>query len=150
MRYLLFIVAVQLLRHVWLCSPIDCSTPGFPFLYHLPEFAQTHVHWVDDSIQPCHPVVPISSWLQSFPTSWSFPMSQLFPLSGQILEPQLQNQSFQWLFKVDFLQDWLISLLSKGLSRVFSSITGQNHQFFDTQHSFWSNSHIHIWLLEKP
>ena len=37
-----------------LCNPMDCSTPGFPILHHLPEFAQTHVHWVSDNIQPSH------------------------------------------------------------------------------------------------
>ena len=47
------------------------------------------------------------------------------------------------------LTDW-ISLLSKGLSRVFSNTTVQKHQFFSTQLSLWSNSHIHTWLLEKP
>ena len=55
------------------------------------------------------------------------------------------------------IQDWfplgltgLISLQSKGLSRVFSNITVQNHQFFSTQPVLWSNSHIHTWLLGKP
>jgi len=42
--------------HVWLCSPMDCSTPGFPVLNDLPELAQTHVHWVSDAIQPSHPL----------------------------------------------------------------------------------------------
>ena len=39
-----------------LCDPMDCSTPGFPVLHHLPEFSQTHVHWVSDAIQPSHPL----------------------------------------------------------------------------------------------
>jgi len=43
-----------------LCDPMDCSTPGFPALHYLPEFAQTHVHWVSDAIQPSHPVLPSS------------------------------------------------------------------------------------------
>ena len=46
---------VQSLSHV-LCDPIDCSTPGFPVLHYLPEFAQTHVHWVSDATQPSHPL----------------------------------------------------------------------------------------------
>ena len=45
---------VQSLSHVWLCNPIDCSMPGFPVLHHLVELAQTHVHQVDDAIQPSH------------------------------------------------------------------------------------------------
>ena len=152
MKYLLFIFVVQLLSHVWLFAApwTTAHQAGFPVFHHLPEFAQTHVYRVGDTIQPCHPVVSFSSWLQSFPTSRSFPMSWLFPLGGQILELQLQHQSFQSIFKVDFLQDWLISLQSKGLSRVFSSTTVQKHQFFNIQPSLWSNSHIHTWLLEKP
>ena len=43
-----------------LCNPMDCSTPGFPVLHHLPEFAQTHVHWVSDALQPSHPLSPPS------------------------------------------------------------------------------------------
>ena len=58
-----------------------CSTPGFPVLHHLPEFAQTHVHWVGDAIQPSHPVAPFSC-PQSFPAWGSFPMSQLLFASG--------------------------------------------------------------------
>ena len=54
-------VVVQLLSHVPLCDPIDCSTSGFPVLHHLPEFAQTHVHWVGDAIQPSHPLLSPSS-----------------------------------------------------------------------------------------
>ena len=43
-----------------LCNLMDCSTPGFPVLQHLPEFAETHVHWVNDAIQPSHPLLPPS------------------------------------------------------------------------------------------
>ena len=63
--------------------PHDCSTPGFPVLHHLLEFARTHVCWVSDAIQPSHPVIPFSSCLQSFPASGSFPMCWLFTLGGQ-------------------------------------------------------------------
>ena len=58
--------AVQSLRRVWLWDPTECSTPGFPTLHHLPELAQTHVHWVGDAIQPSSSVVPFSSCPQSF------------------------------------------------------------------------------------
>ena len=64
-------------------TPMDCSTPGFPLLHYVLEFAQTHVHWVGDAIQPSHPVVPFSFCLQSFPASGSFPMSWLFAWGGQ-------------------------------------------------------------------
>ena len=64
---------------------------------------------------------------------------------------ELQNHSFQCIFWgwFPFGLPGLISLQSKGLSRVFSNSTVQKHQFFSTQPSLWSNSHIHTWLLEK-
>ena len=48
--------SVQSLSRLWLCDPMDCSTPGFPVHHQLPELAQTHVHWVSDAIQPSHPL----------------------------------------------------------------------------------------------
>ena len=66
-----------------LCNPMDCSMPGFPVQQKLLELAQTHVHWVSDAIQQSHPVFPFSSCPQSFPTSGSFLMSQLFASGGQ-------------------------------------------------------------------
>ena len=67
-----------------LFDSMDGSKPGFPVLHHFPEFAQTHVHWVDDAIQPSHPLSsPSSSCLQSFPASESFAVSQLFTSGGQ-------------------------------------------------------------------
>ena len=66
-------IVVQLLSHVWLCNPMDCSTPRFPVHHHLPELSQTHVSWGSDAIQPSHPlVIPFASCLQSFPASGSF------------------------------------------------------------------------------
>ena len=107
--------------------------------------------------QWCHPtisssVIPFSSRLQSFPASESFQMSQLFTSGGQsigvsasasVLSMNTQNWApLGWT-------GW-ISLQSKGLSRVFSNTTVQKHQFFGTQLSSKSNSHIHTWPLEKP
>ena len=63
--------------------PLDCSTPGFPVFHHLLKLAQTHVHWIDDAIQPSHPFISFSSCLPCFPASGSFPMSQLFASGGQ-------------------------------------------------------------------
>ena len=79
-----------------LCDPMDCSTPGFSVLHHLPEFAQIHIHWVSDAIQPSHPL--------SSPSSPTFNLSQhqgLFKWISsshqvaKVLEFQLQHQSFQ-------------------------------------------------------
>ena len=54
--YIIFLAAVKSLSHVRLCNAMDCRTPGVPVLHHLPELAQTHVHWVGDAIQPYHPL----------------------------------------------------------------------------------------------
>ena len=105
----------------------------------------------------CHPsisssVVPFSSCPQSLPASKSFPMSQLFAWSGQTIGISASASVLPMN-----TQDWSplrwtgwISLQSKGLSTVFSNTTGQKHQFFSTQLSSQSNSHIHTWPLETP
>ena len=135
-----------------LCDPVNCSMPGLPVYHKLPEFTQTHVHRVSDGIQPSNPVVPFSSCSQSLPASRSFPMNQLFAWGSQSIGVSASAS----VHPVN-TQDWSplgctgwISLLSKGLSRVFSNTTVQKHQFFSAQLSSQSNSHIHTWLLEKP
>ena len=92
-----------------LCDPMDCSTPGLPAHRQLLKLAQTHVHRVGDAIQPSHPL-----WSPSPP---AFNLSQhqglfqgvnsLQPVA-KVLELQLQHQSFQWMFRTDFLEDWLV------------------------------------------
>ena len=103
----------------------------------------------------CYPTIPFSvspfsSCSQSFLASGSFPMSQLFASRGQNIRAAsasaLPMNSQGW-FPLGLTG--LISLLSKGLSRVFSSTTIRKHQFFGAQPSLWSNSHIHTWLLEN-
>ena len=103
------------------CDPMTCSTPGFPIFHYLPEFAQTHIHWVIDAIQPSQ--TPFSSCSQSFPAIGSFPMTQVFASGGQSIGASVSAIVFP-----RNIQSWfplgltgLISLLSKGLSRVFSS-----------------------------
>jgi len=105
----------------------------------------------------CRPVisssiVPFSSCPQSLPASESFPMSQLFAWGRQSV-----GVSALTSFLPKNTQDWSplewtgwITLLAKGLSRVFSNTTVQKHQLFGAQLSSQSNSHIHTWLLEKP
>ena len=90
-----------------LCNPKDCRTPDFPVLHHLPELAQTHVHWVSDTIQPPHPVISFFC-LQSFPASGSSLWVSSLHQVAKILELQLQHQSFQWIFRTDFLQEGLV------------------------------------------
>ena len=135
-----------------LCDPMNCSiarprcpspTAGF---YPNPCLLS---RW-------CHPtisssVVPFSS-LRSFPAAGSSPMSQFFPSDAQSIGASVSASVFSMN-----IQGWfplgltgLISLLSNRLSRVFSSTMVRKHQFFRTQPSLWSNSHIWIWLLAKP
>ena len=106
--------------------------------------------------QWCHPTIscsvgPFFSCPQSFPASGSFPMSQL-----HIRRPKYRASASVSVLLMNIL-GWLplgltdlVSLQSKGLSRVFYKTTVQKHQFFGAQSSLWSNSHIHTWLLEKP
>ena len=100
----------------------------------------------------CHPtisssVVPFSSCPQSFPASGSFQMSQLFASGGKSIGVSASVNTQDW--SALGWTGW-ISLLSKGLSRVFSNTTVQKHQFFGARRSLQSNSHIHTWLLGKP
>ena len=131
-----------------LCNPMDHDTADFSVLHSLPELAQIHVHWVGDAIQPSHLLFP--------PSSFAFNLSKhqsLFQWVGswhqvaKILELQLQSLTMH-------IQGWfplgLTSLISKGLSKVFSGTTIWKHQFFSIQPSLWSNSHILTWLLKKP
>ena len=105
----------------------------------------------------CHPaisssVIPFSSCPQSLPASGSFPMSQLFAWGGQSTGVSASASVLPMNTQDWFPLGWTgwISLQSKGLSRVFSNTTVQKHQFFGTQLSSQSNSHIHTWPLEKP
>ena len=112
-------------------DPMNCITPGLLVHHQLPEFTQTHVHWVGDAIQPSHPLsspsppAPNPSQHQGF-FQWVNSSHEV----AEVLEFQLQHQSFQWTPRTDSLLGWTgwISLLSKGLSRVFSNTTVQEHQ----------------------
>ena len=129
---------------------MNCSTPGLPVHHQLPEFTQTHVHWVGDAIQPSHPLsspsppAPNPSQHQSL-FQWVFASggwSTGVSASASVLPMNTQDWSpLEWT-------GW-ISLQSKGLSRVFSNTTVQKHPFFGAQLSSESNSHIHTWPLEK-
>ena len=135
-----------------LCNPMNCSTPGLPIHNQLLEFTQlTSIKLVMPSshlilcrplllLPPIPPSIRVfsneSTLLMRWPKYWSFSFS-IFP-SKEILgwSPS------EWT-------GW-ISLQSKGLSRVFSNTTVQNHQFFGTQPSSQYDSHIHTWPQEKP
>ena len=139
------ISSVQSLSRVWLCDPMNCSTPGLPVHHH------PGVHpnscpsswWHHPAISSS--IVPFSSCPQSLSASGSFPISQLFTwgdqsigvsASASVLPMNTQDRSpLGWT-------GWTSSQ-SKALSRVFSNITVQKHQFFGAQLSSQSNSHIH-------
>ena len=127
-----------------LCDPMNRSTPGLPVHHQLPEFTQTHVHRVSDAIQPSHPLLSPSppalnlsqhqslfQWVNSAWGGQSIGVSAL----ASVLPKNTQDWSLEWT-------GW-ISLQSKVLLRVFSNTTVQKHQFFSTQLSSQSNSHIH-------
>ena len=102
----LLVVVVQSFSCIQLCDPTDVCTPSFPVLHYLLEFAQTRVHQVIEAIQPSHPLLPPSppafnlSHLQGL-FQW---VSSLHQLAKGL---ELQHQSFQWIFRVGFLKDWL-------------------------------------------
>ena len=108
-----------------LCSPVDCSRPGFPVLHQLLEFAQAHVHWVGDATQPSRPLSSLLLLLSIFPSIRVFSSESAF----HIRWPNYWSLSFSSSPSSES-QGWFplgwtgwISLLSKGLSRVFSSAT---------------------------
>ena len=149
--HLVFFFVVQLLGHVqpfatpWTTAhqaPCPSLTPG------VGSNSCPLSQW-------CHPTIsasvsPFFFCPQSFPASESFSMSQFFTSSGQSTRAlaSVLPMNIQGWFPLG-LTGW-ISLQSKGLSRVFSSLTVQKHQFFGAQPSLRSNFHIHTWLLEKP
>ena len=102
-RWIFQFSSVQLLSHVWLCNPMDYSTPGLPVYHQLPEFTQTHVHWVSDAIQPSHPLSPSSPTFNNSPHQGLFQWGSSSHQVAKALELQLQHQSFQWIFRTDFL-----------------------------------------------
>ena len=128
-----------------LCNLMDNSMPGFPVPHYFPKFAQTHVHWIGNAIQPAHPLCLILLLPSVFPSIriWLFASGgQSIRASASVLPMNIQG----WF---SLRLTGLISLQSKGLSRIFSSTIVWRHQFFNAQPPLWSTSHIHTWLLEK-
>ena len=132
-----------------LCEPMDCITPGFPVYHQLPELAQIHVHWVGDAISSS--IAPFSSCLQSFPASGSFLMSQFFASVGQSIGFTFSISPSNELSGLISLRiDWFDLLAIQGTLKNLLQHLSSKASVFSTQLSLWSNSHIHIWLLEKP
>ena len=118
---------------------MDCSTPGLPVHHQLPELAQTYVHRVSDAIQPSHPLLsPSPLTFNLFQHQGLFQRVSSSCQVAKVLGPSASASIFPMN-----IQDWfplgltgLISLQSKGLSRVFSNTTVQKHEFF------WSPSSL--------
>ena len=94
------------------CNSMNCSTPGLPVHHQLLEFAQTHVHWIGDAIQLSHPLSspsPLAVNLSQHQGLFRW-VSSLHHVAN-VLEFQLQHQSFQWIFRTDFLYWKLTGLI---------------------------------------
>ena len=119
-----------------LCNPMDCSMPSFPVHHQLPELAQTHIYWVSDAIQPSHPLLsPSPPTLDLSQHQGLFQWISSLHQVAKVLEFQFQHQYFQWIFRTNFLGDWLvISPCSPRDSQESSPTpTVQKHQFFAAQ-----------------
>ena len=86
-----------------LCNPTDCSTPGVPVHHWLPELAETHVHWVGDAIQPSRLLLSPSPALNLSQHQGLFQWVSFSHQVAKVLEFQLLHQSFQWIFRIEFL-----------------------------------------------
>ena len=156
-RRKIYHVFVQLLRYVWLfMTPRTAACQAslsFTISWSLLKLISMECI---DSVPPLptisSSVAPLSSCPQSFPASGSLLVNRLFASGGQNIGASASSavlpMNIQGWFPLELTG--LISLLSKGLSRVFSNITIQKHQYFGAQTSLWSNSHIHTWpYMEK-
>ena len=135
-----------------LYDPMDCSMPSLPVSHHHPEFAQVHVHasvMMSSHLILWCPLLLLPSIFPSikdfsnessvhirWPKYWSFSLS---------LSPSSEYSGL-----ISLKIGWLISLLSKRLSGVFSSTTVRRHQFFGVLPSLWSSSHNRMWPLGSP
>ena len=100
-----------------LCNPMDCSMPGLPVHRQLPESTQTHVHWVDDAIQPSHPLLSSSPAFNIFQHQGLYQWVRSHQVA-KVLEFQLQHQSFQWISGlISYRIDWFDFLAIQGTLR---------------------------------
>ena len=127
-----------------LWDPMGCSRPGFPVLHCLPRLLKLRsigLVMPSNHLTLCCPLLLLPS---------VFPSIRVFSSKSALRIRWPKYWSFNFSISPSNEHSGLISLQSKGLSRVFSNTTIQKLQFFSTQPSLWSNSHIHTWLLEKP
>ena len=131
---------------------MNCSTSRLPVHCQFPELTQTHVHRVNDAIQPSHPLSsPSPAFILSQhqgPFQWVSSSTSDGHSIGASASASVLPMNIQDWFPLRWT-GW-ISLQSKGLSRVCSNTIVQKHQFFGAQLALQSNSHIYTCLLEKP
>ena len=127
--------SVQLLSRVRLYNPMDRSTPGLPFHHQLPESTETHENWIGDAIQPSHSLSSPSPPALNVSQYHGFSNKSALRISGQSAGVSASTSVLPM-----YTQDWSplgwtswISWQSKGLSRIFSNTTVQEHQFFGAQ-----------------
>ena len=145
--------SVQSFSHVWLfATPWTSAQQASLFITKSQSLLKLMSIQLEMPSNISSSVIPYPSGLQSFPESGSFQMNQVFASGGQSIGVSASASVFPMNIQDCFPLGWTgwISLQSKGLSRIFSNTTVQKHQFFSTQLSLLSNSHIHKWLLEKP
>ena len=123
-----------------LCDSMDCSIPGFLVLHHLLEFAQIHLHWVGDAIQPLHPTSPPSPPALNFPSIRVFSNGSLSQVAN-IMELQLKHQSFQWIFPLG---------LSAYLFIYWRIIALQNFVVFCQTSTWIRHRYIPFWTSLPP
>ena len=135
-----------------ICIPLDCRMPGFPVHHQLPELTQTHVHWVDDAIQPSHLLSPASSPALYFPSIRVFSNESAL----HIRLPKYWSFSFsisptnEYSGLISFRIDWFDLLSVQGCLKSLLQHHSLKASIFWCSVFLWSNSHIHTWLLEKP
>ena len=133
-----------------LCDPMDFSTPRLPVLHYFLEFAQIHLHWLDDGIQPSHPLSPyfppavnLSQYQGFFQwVSWLHWVAKYWSLSFSI------NPSNKYSELISFRIDWFDLLAVQGTLKRHLQFHRSKASIFSIQPSLWSNSHTSMWLLE--
>ena len=133
-----------------LCHPMDCSTPGYPIHYQLPEFTQTHVHWVSDAIQPSHPLSSPSLLPSIFPSIRIFSAESVLCISGQSVGVSSSTSVLPMNIQDWFPLRWTgwISLQSKGLKTLLQHHSSKASVL--QRSAFFIVLLSHPWLLEKP
>ena len=144
-------VVVQSLSHVWLLvtpwTAAHKASLSLTISQSLPKLTSTESVMPSNHLIPCHPLLLLPS---IFPSIRGFPIRHFFASGDQSTgaSASVLPMSIQGWFSLGLTG--LISLLSKGFSKVFSSTIVLKNQFFGAQPSLWSSSHICTWLLKKP